>query len=1264
MKHFLRKHTINGFELEREGQRPEQAVIVHSGSNKEFPFPLKWNEDGTAETDWAIPEQAANGRYEVYLVKAAKPYNRRISSGTFNIEDFRVVMMRAAVQGPKEPLIKPKEAGLDITVSYLSGGGAANLPVKLRAELQPKAISLPLAEGFIFSGKAVHEGIETNASQPDSTGEDEDSEEVAPSDDKRIKLQNIELNLDKNGTAKTTLKDIPEIAAPQDITAELEFMDPNGEVQTVSSNIAVYPSSLLVGINPSDWAESKESLKYKLIVLGIDGKPRPNVPVDVDIFKKKTFSHRKRVAGGFYSYENVDAIKKVGRHCSGKTDEKGILFCDAPSPAAGRIIIQPEVKDEGGRLAFTNTEVFVAGKDDVWFEAGSDDRIELISESRRYEAGDTAKFQVRMPFKEATALVTVGREGVMDTYVKTITRNRPIIEIPIKKNYAPNVYVSALVIRGRIDEAKPTALFDPGKPAFKLGVTGIDVGWGPHELKVAVSTDKQVYKTRQEVRAKIKVLDPDGKPAPKGSSVIVAAVDEGLLELKPNLSWKLLDAMMGKRPYELKTSTSQAVVIGKRHFGKKSLPQGGGGGKSATRELFDTLILWKTTVKLDENGEAAVNVPLNDSLTSFKIVAIASSGTGYFGTGETSVRTSQDLMIFSGIPQLVRSGDRFIAGFTVRNTTEKTIDAHAALSVKGSDNVTRQMSPVSFSVSPGHSEVFNWQVDAPFNVDNLLYEIAVKDGAGSASDSMRVLQKVVNAVAVRTYQAELQQIAAPYSVAVERPADALPNLGGVNVSFKPNLGGSLTGVSYYMSHYPYSCMEQKVSKAVALRDAAMWNVIKTELPNYLDKDGLVKYFHNMRTGSEVLTAYILSVSNEAGYDIPQETRAKMMTALTAFIEGKITRTTPLQTADLAIRKLAAIEALSRYGAAEASMLAAITVDPRLLPTSALLDLTNILNRVKGVPDRETKLKVAVDALRTRLNLQGTTMAVSTEKSDNLWWLMATPDANAVRLLLATLSLDGKAADVFKADEPKIAAGAMGRMRRGHWDSTVANAWGVLAAERFSAKYESVAVTGISTAQLEKGAVTTDWGKSPNGGASMLNWPQDKKPLNISHTGTGRPWATIQSLAAIPLAKPLSSGYKIEKTITPVSQKTKGRWTKGDVFTVDLKIDAQADMTWVVVNDPVPAGATILNRGLGRDSTLLRKSEKKREFSGAWEAYKEFSNEGVKTYYEYVPKGSFSVSYTVRLNNDGLFQMPTTRVEALYNPEMYGEIPNDKIEVAR
>jgi uncharacterized protein YfaS (alpha-2-macroglobulin family) len=154
--------------------------------------------------------------------------------------------------------------------------------------------------------------------------------------------------------------------------------------------------------------------------------------------------------------------------------------------------------------------------------------------------------------------------------------------------------------------------------------------------------------------------------------------------------------------------------------------------------------------------------------------------------------------------------------------------------------------------------------------------------------------------------------------------------------------------------------------------------------------------------------------------------------------------------------------------------------------------------------------------------------------------------------------------------------------------------------------------------------------------------------------------TVQSLAAIPLKEPLSSGYKIQKTVTPVQRKAADGWSRGDILRVRLEMEAQSDQTWVVVSDPIPAGASILGSGLARDSQLLTQEEKREGWM--WPAYEERSFEAFRAYYRYVPKGKWTVEYTIRLNQSGLFQLPTTRAESLYLPEMFGEIPNRTFEV--
>jgi hypothetical protein len=123
-----------------------------------------------------------------------------------------------------------------------------------------------------------------------------------------------------------------------------------------------------------------------------------------------------------------------------------------------------------------------------------------------------------------------------------------------------------------------------------------------------------------------------------------------------------------------------------------------------------------------------------------------------------------------------------------------------------------------------------------------------------------------------------------------------------------------------------------------------------------------------------------------------------------------------------------------------------------------------------------------------------------------------------------------------------------------------------------------------------------------------------------------------------------------------------------VVRVRLVVDAQSDFSWVVVDDPIPAGATILGSGLGRDSQLLRTGEGAETSGGfGWgcpcRAYTERTELAYRDYFEFVPKGRVEIEYTLRLNQDGVFQLPPTRVEAMYAPESFGELPHDALAVA-
>ncbi len=269
--------------------------------------------------------------------------------------------------------------------------------------------------------------------------------------------------------------------------------------------------------------------------------------------------------------------------------------------------------------------------------------------------------------------------------------------------------------------------------------------------------------------------------------------------------------------------------------------------------------------------------------------------------------------------------------------------------------------------------------------------------------------------------------------------------------------------------------------------------------------------------------------------------------------------------------------------------------------------------------------------------------------------MISSDSNAVRALIELLDRPA-----WREDVPRLVRGALGRQQRGHWNTTVANAWGTLAIEKFSAAFESVPVTGESVLRYGAQRDAVRWPLADATAERALPWQDGAQPFSLSHRGAGRPWAIVRATAALPLAAPLSTGYAIARTVTPVEQRVAGHWSRGDVARVRLEIDAQSDMSWVVIDDPVPGGASVLGSGLAGQSQILTAGERRE--GAAWPAFEERRFDAFRAYYRFVPKGRFTAEYTVRFDNPGTFALPATRVEAMYAPEMLGERPNDPVTV--
>ena len=1270
MKHLIRVETGKGLALPPARDLPNRVRIMHQGSGQEFRFPLAWRAEGSAETSFAIPAQARLGRYDVMLDygrtepddDSGHGQGRRYASGSFRVEEFRLPVLQGRIAPPKPPQVAPKEVPLTVQLNYLNGGAAAGLPVQVSALMRKRTPSFPAYEEFRFSGA--------------DAGEEE----------QKIVADKLAVRLDRNGIASTAVRDLPAIEDAAELLTEMRFADPNGEIQTVSQTVPLWPAAVVAGMKSENWISAGRKSRLTALALDLEGRPRAGVPMEISAVRHSRNAHRKRMVGGFYAYENETVSKALGRLCGGKSDAQGLFICEADLGEAGEIELTATASDEAGRRSRASATVWVSGADDVWFGAGNQDRMDLLPERKQYQPGETAVFQARMPFRQASALVAIEREGVLETRVVQLNGRDPVIRVPVTAAHAPNIYVSVLAVRGRLREVPwysfftwgwreprtwladfrawkaPGPMVDLAKPAFRFGIAEIAVGTAGHKLDVKVEAAQSAYPVRGKALVTVKATLPDGKPA-AGAEVALAAVDEALLELQSNDSWDLLPAMLQRRGYGVQTATAQMQVVGKRHFGRKAMPAGGGGGRAATRELTDTLLLWRPAIRLDGQGSAQVEVPLNDALSSFRIVAVATSGAALFGHGQTSIRSTQDVQLIAGLPPLVRHGDRYSAMATVRNGAERNMELAVSASVDGR---ALDAAPRKIMLAAGQAQELRWEVTAPADGERVTWELRAQEAAGvRATDALKVEQKLVPAVPVTVQQASLFQLDGARSIALAQAADALPGRGGIALSLSPSLAGAADGLRRYFREYPYSCLEQKTSRAIGLDDETAWQRLMAELPLYLDADGLARFYPSSSAdtpGSTALTSYLLAISHEAGLALPEQSRERMLLGLQAYVEGRIESRDWAPRRDADVRRLAALEAMSRYGRMPARGLDAIQIQPGTWPSSALLDWIAILRRTPGLPNQARRLQDAEQELRARLNFQGSRMGFSTEAADYWWWQMAGADANAARLVLAALD-DAS----WREDLPRLLTGAIGRQQRGHWNTTTANAWGMLALRKFSARFEAEAPGGALRALLRQGGTERVASHAWSGGAGTiaLPWkaaaPRPDDAVILTQQGPGKPWVTLQSLAAVPLKAPFSSGYRISRQTEMVEQQTPGVISRGDVMRITLEVDAQADMSQVVLSDPVPAGATILGSGLGRDSAIASAGNAQSAGS-AWLAYEERSFDSFRAYYSYLPKGALKLSYTVRLNNPGRFQLPPTRVEAMYAPEMHGVLPNAALEV--
>ena len=334
------------------------------------------------------------------------------------------------------------------------------------------------------------------------------------------------------------------------------------------------------------------------------------------------------------------------------------------------------------------------------------------------------------------------------------------------------------------------------------------------------------------------------------------------------------------------------------------------------------------------------------------------------------------------------------------------------------------------------------------------------------------------------------------------------------------------------------------------------------------------------------------------------------------------------------------------------MLGQVGLTTAEMPTASLADYIAALDKTPGLANAAALRTQAEGVLRSRIVYEGSRFDLS-DKANASWWLMSSADEAAIKALLTTLGRPG-----WQDNTPRMMVGVSLRQRRGHWDTTPANAWGTVAARKFAAVYPATAIGGTTSLFLSGRTITKAWPLTVDLRQASFTLPATQSPLVLRQSGGAGPWASVSVRAAVPLTQPLSAGYRLTRAVTVVRARNPGRLTRGDVMRVTLTVDASAERNWVVVSDPVPPGATVIGANGGQSAMLGEDGEGE----GVQPSYIERGRDAWRGYFAWVPRGRFVASYTMRLNGAGRFALPPSRVEAMYSPDIRAAVPIGRVEV--
>jgi uncharacterized protein YfaS (alpha-2-macroglobulin family) len=1210
-------------------------------------------------------------------------WGRRVGA-TFTLAAYRASEFKVTVEADKPSYVRGDKASFSTRGDYLFG-----------APMKDGRVRYTASRGWGYFEPPGSEGLVTN--------DESYRQDLVDTDLRAGEIQSGEGVLDAKGALAVPLAlSMPNQRGTEVVTFESEVEDVSRQTIASRASAIVHPGEFYLGLKAADAYFVAKGTKLEPTVVAIEpkGPRRSGVRVKLELVRR-TWSTVVEADGEGRHYESK-VVDTVAASCSVTTADKAV-GCPLTVPDAGYFIVRATAADKRGNALAASSSLYATGdSENVNWLVSDATQVEIVADKKSYEVGETARLLVKSPFREANALVTVERAGVLEKRQVALRGATPTIDVKITDEMRPNAFVSVHLVRGRT-QTPPAKGADIGAPAFRLGYANLLVNPEARRLKVSITPNKTELRPGEEIDVALAVTDRQGKPV--RSQITFYAVDEGVLMLTGYKTPDPIPAFTGPRPLSVFTieSREDLAKIVVRHLGEPGVDKGDeGGGGGAMRADFRATAFFEPKLVTGPDGKQRVRFKLPDNLTTYRLMAVASAEDDRFGFGETQVVASRSLMARPALPRFLRAGDTIDAGVVVstKGLPESRVDVVAeaeGVELRGEARRT-------ITVPSGGSVEVRFAMTAPrAGQAKLRFRVT----RGAETDAVEVTRKVdvptsLEAVALagQTDDAQGERLGELGAIRTD--------VGGLEVKLASTALVGIGDGAEQLVRYPYGCTEQLVGRLVPMLPLrSLARDFNVPLPGNVDAvvsetlakilkaqrdDGSFAYWSDSPWGNPWLTAYVawaLDIAAKQGQPLPKGA----LEQATGYLRGYVQRGESSQLGQAT--RAFIVDVLAMAGKPDFGATTTLFERRKELPLFARALLAHAMATSKMDAKLTAEL---VRELETHVVLSTAGATITENVNDAYAPLLDSTGRTTAMVLRALLAFDPK-----HPMGARLARGLVAMRKGGEWRSTQEAAWALLALDDYRRAQEAVAPDFEARAFLGdtllasapfRGRSAVEKATRVDAAKLLAGGGKGGDTLAFQAVGKG----TLHYQARLRYARrdlptsPLDRGFSVQRIVRSVRPEalrdalatlprgTAASAAGGDLVLVDLLVVAPNPRDYVVIDDPLPAGleaidaqlATSTQRydvvaagGLG-DAMDEEESDDDARAAGRAKNFafyhREVHDDRVLTFVEHMPAGFYHYRYLARATTFGRFIVPPAKVECMYEPEIFGRTAASTFEV--